>query len=360
MRLSGITTSYLSAVCASGCWLDSERVDESTTVVRGGNREYGYRSRFFGGGTTWVPSVHIVTTSLGWWCASNTPCAGYGDHDREFDQFVYDTGVLVASAAGNGNNTDHVDSPAAGLNVLAVGSYSTSTNTIASNSSGRKPPNTKNRKPELSAPGVNVWWDLYPPLIVPCNDWSTCCNGTSCATPLVAGLLADMQEARTWLQLNPPLLKARAIAAARDPIGGDSGAVGEGGIDYLKGVNNVSDFWWSGSNSAFSTWLAPNSTFINVPFTFSKGQSVRIVLAWVTRGDYTYAHRNDPPAIDVDLDLAVYDPSGTCITGSFDSYTGYEIVNFVAATTGQHSIRIWRIWNRDPSNKMWIGMVVNR
>jgi len=247
--------------------------------------------------------VDIVTMS-GWLAKGSL----YGIDDRDFDDFVHDNSVLVVKSAGNDGNTSVVTSPGKGLNLLTVGNYDDATMAIYSDpvhgSNGQSPTNTNNRKPELCAPGTNISWPGYSG------------TGTSLSAPHVAGLLADMLEVRPWMRLNPQLLRAKAILSARDPITGGK-PVGEGGFDYLNGIFNGHNFWWQGSASDFAGWESadpwPSNGTLDVAYNFTKGQKVRIVLTWLTRGTYTYAHRNDAHPIGLDLDLLVHDPTGAQI-----------------------------------------------
>ena len=83
-------------------------------------------------------------------------------------------------------------------------------------------------------------------------------------------------------------------------------------------------------------------------------------MAWLTRGEYTYAHRNHQYPIGVDLNLRVYGPPiGVFLdASSVGSRSTYEIVNFQVRMTGQHIIRITRTANRDTTNDVAIGMVI--
>ena len=292
-----------------------------------------------------TPPVYVVSQSSG------GVDGVYTDFDELYDNFVYDHSVLVVQAAGNMypfENPHGVANPGCGLNVLTVGNYDDANNTIHFSSWGGNPPNTKNEKPEISAPGTNI------------NAGGFTKTGNSFSAPHGAGLLADWQQAYTWLQLRPALLRATAIASARDPIAGNKDWVGEGGFDYMFGYYYGHHYWWTGSNSSFTAWAANSpgpSNAVDVLFGFGKGQAVRNVLAWVTRGTYTYEHRNDAHPIGVDLDLTVLDPNGNYVASSASWYDSYEIVNFTAPVSGNYTVRIWLAVNRDPTNKISIGMV---
>jgi hypothetical protein len=305
------------------------------------------------GGTGGNPRIHIVTRSQ-----SSSFNAEYGTEDRDWDNFTYDTGVLVTKSAGNNGDTAHggtgtIGSPGKGLNILTVGNYDDATNSIWVTSSFADPTNTRNRKPEISAPGTNI------------DAGGITATGTSQATPHVAGLLADEMQARPWLQLRPHLAKAHAIAAATDAISGGADLVGEGGLDYLSGHTLYREFAWSGGNDYFDTaadndW-APGNGIIDVFVPFTAGQNVRVVLSWLTRGTYTYDHRADAHPIGTDLDLVVSSGSNSFswVVSSSSWDNPYEIVNFTAPVTGTYRIAIHRYENRDTSARTAIGLNIN-
>lgn len=95
---------------------------------------------------------------------------------------------------------------------------------------------------------------------------------------------------------------------------------GLGGIDYLSGYWSWNDYWWGGTNGDFGTWAAndggSNSGAIEVRVDLTAGQKTRVVLTWINRGTYMYAHKNDVAAIGTDLDLRVFNPSGSQVDQS--------------------------------------------
>ncbi|MCL2825089.1 MAG: S8 family serine peptidase [Polyangiaceae bacterium] len=277
----------------------------------------------------------------------------YDTFDRDYDDFVYNKNVLVVKSAGKDGNSAVVDSPGRGLNVLTVGNYQDSNNTVHSNSNGQNPLNTKNKKPEIVAPGtlINAGGEIF--------------TGSSQATPHAAGLLADLQEAASWFRLRPQLLKAHAIAAARDVMSGGKPA-GEGGLDYLWAYQYRSQvYWWSGTNGDFATWAAndddPSSPTLDVDVAFYPNSStIRAVVAWLTRGTYTYDHRNNSSPIGTDFDLVAYNPDGTVAKSSASANNPYEMVEFKAQQFGVYRFSISRYANRDVSAKTVIALAFTR
>ena len=277
--------------------------------------------------------------------------SSYGAEDRDWDNFIYDNSVLAVVAAGNEGSTGNIVDSAKGLNVLSVGNYSDFDDTIYCGSSGLDPTNTKNRKPELSAPGYLI------------NAGGYTYTGTSQAAPHVAGLLADLLQAQSGLRLKPYSLKAHAIASATDSISGGVDAVGEGGYDFLSGYWSWYDFWLYGNNAYFDTVAAndavPTNIYVDKFVTLTQGQNVRAVLVWMNRGTYRYDHRNDIHPMGIDLDLTVYDPSGNWVASSASWDNPYEIANFSPSVSGSYRFEISRFANRDTSSRSELGLSVN-
>jgi len=291
------------------------------------------------------PRVHIVSRSNG------SAATEYVALDRDWDNFTYDNAVIVSKSAGNNNTSGAITAPGNGLNMITVGNYNDATNTIAASSSAADPTNTRNRKPELAAPGENI------------DAGGFTMSGTSMAAPHVAGMLADAMQAYPWLQLRPAIAKSHMIAAATDVISGGVDAVGEGGADYLSGYYAFHDFWWWGGNGYFNTAAdsdgLPGNGSVDVLFNFSAGQPVRVALAWPNRGTYTFDHRGDPHPIGIDLDLYVYAPNGTLVSGSASWDNPYEAVSFTAPQTGTYRVAIRRFANRDTAAISDMGLTIN-
>ncbi|PYZ91712.1 peptidase S8 [Salipaludibacillus keqinensis] len=107
---------------------------------------------------------------------------------EEFSDLAYDEGVLVVAAAGNsgnrGGNNDTVGYPANYDSVIAVAAIDENNNRASFSSSGPAV--------EISAPGVSVL------STIPGNDYAAF-NGTSMASPHVAGVAAQVWQAKPEL-----------------------------------------------------------------------------------------------------------------------------------------------------------------
>ncbi len=293
------------------------------------------------------PRVHIATRSNGQ-PGSNS----YLTLDRSWDNLVYNNRVLTFLLAGNnGNSDDEIWSPGKGLNMITVGNYNDASDTMNSSSSARDP-QTKNQKPELSAPGTSI------------TAGGHTMTGTSMATPHAAAFAADLLGAYSWLRLKPAYAKAFMLAGAIKPISGGANAVGVGGLNFYEAYYNGTNTWWEGNNASVDYFDdndgTPNSGYIERPVYLSSSYSdVRIVFSWLNRGDYTYSHRTDAHPIGMDMDISVYSPSGSYVAGSFSWDNPYEMVNFDPTVSGTYVVKIRRYANRDTSSKFHAGLSIS-
>ena len=299
-------------------------------------------------GVSGNPPIHIATRSHGYWGSSN-----YGAYDRDWDNLVYEDGVATFILAGNsGNGTDNIWSPGKGYNVVTVGSYIDSTDTIASSSSALDPVNTGNQKPELSAPGVSINVNGY-----------TNQSGTSFATPHAAAFTADFMS--PWLMFRPAATKAYLLATSRKSVSGGSDAAGVGGLDFYDLYYAYDNHYWTGPNNSFQGFdsedVNPNNGFIDREFYMSSSvSSVRVAFAWLNDGDYTYSHRNGAFPMGMDMDIYVRDPNGKLVGSSTSIDNPYEIVEFDPTVSGTYIVQIKRTANRDSSSAFYAGLSINR
>ncbi len=292
------------------------------------------------------PAIHIVTRSN-----SNNDNTNYTTLDRNWDNFIYEENVATFNSGGNtGNGTGNVRSPGKGLNIITVGNYNDSNDTIAGNSPFNDP-QTGNDKPELAAPGVNITAGGFT------------MSGTSMSTPHAAAFSADMMSSSTYLQFRPYLVKAKTMAGATDPVSGGYNKVGLGGVDFASA--QWSGYWqyYSGNNASFEYFDTNDGNddgFIEKRIYISSGwNNVRVAIAWLSRGSYTYTNRTAAHPIGMDLDLRVYGPSGNYIGGSYSWDNGFERVNFDPTVTGYYTFKINRYANRDTNCSLRLGMYVN-
>lgn len=281
------------------------------------------------------PPIRAVHTSAGWGKEK------YVAHDKRWDNFVYNHGISAIVAAGNlKDGVTHVSSPAKGLNILAVGNYSTATQTIDPSSCWMNPTNTNNEKPELSAPGN-----------LTLGSGKTCL-GTSCSAPIVTGMITNYMQDKKMLQTRPHAARAAILAGAVKPVAGNPMGpgdlkVGVGGVDYGYFTGRGKTRAWQGKNSRFATLAAndggPSSTTLDVPLPIhpsDAGVRIRVALSWLNRGTWTYKNRNEFRSMGRDFNLRVTDSAGNRLAMSNTSNASFEVLDFVPPSGGTYWIRI--------------------
>lgn len=292
------------------------------------------------------PPIYIMNRSNG-----GNPSSSYNTTDRDWDNYSYDNNLVSYISAGNeGNSAGWVISPAKGLNMVTVGNYSDATDSMSSSSSYRDP-QTKNDKPEISAPGVNIAAGGFT------------MTGTSMSSPHAAAFTADMMSRSSYLKYRPYLAKAKILAGATDAIGGGYDKVGLGGIDFLSAQYSGYWSWWRGGNNSwnyFDNLDGSNDGYVTRKVYISAGwNKARVALSWMNRGSYTYNHRYDAHPIGMDLDLSVYDPNGNYIGGSVSWDNPFEDVTFSPSVSGYYTFKVKRYANNDTGSGVRMGMYVN-
>lgn len=292
------------------------------------------------------PAIKIITRSN-----SSDDSTSYSSTDRDWDNYAYDNNLVIFTSGGNtGEDSGNVCSPGKGLNLITVGNYDDDGMTMRDSSPWRDP-ETGNEKPELTAPGTNI------------NAGGVTMSGTSQSTPHAAAFAADMMSDLAVLVDRPYLVKARMLAGATDVIKGDSDQLGVGGVDFKSAHFHGKWSYWAGANSDFFKYDAADGTSdgsIDRLITITgQWKKVRVAIAWMNRGSYTYAHADDSHAIGMDLDLKVYDPNGQYVGGSTSYDNPFEVVNFSPTVEGTYKLRISRPHNADTQSDLRIGLYAN-
>lgn len=266
----------------------------------------------------------------------------WGRHADYIVRYIWDT--VTASAGNNGScmQKGYVNSVGSGFNTIAVGNYNdlgtveSSDNVMWPTSSWEDPLSLHGdrEKPEVAAPGANIKTTIMSPNFN-CNN-AEIGSGTSFSAPAVAGLAADLIQARPSLRVYPESVKALILAGATDNV---EGAPALSEKDGAGGVNALTSYTSVVNNRYTWRYVVPSSFDVSRNITIdvgwvNAGQRVKVALAWDSTPTSDYL--TDP--LKADLDLYVYGPTQSLYSVSWDN--SYEVVDFTAAASGNFQIKV--------------------
>jgi subtilisin family serine protease len=275
------------------------------------------------------------------------------------DRVVYNTGVTVVVAVSN-DCAARMGSPEIAFNDISVGAFSDRGTlrlgddrqacdpAIVPNFGAFRDSPSKNgdrEQPDLLAPGHNIATTMAGSGFVPMS-------GTSFAAPHVTAGVALLQD-RAGFPLNHQAERVRAIlmASARHNIEGPgrlsdrdgAGAVSLAAADTVLRSGQSWQVVKPGGKAGFPYGQA---------FTATKGQAVRVTLAWARKPGFP------DNTVSTDLNLQVLDPSGAVVAASASRDNNFEIAAFTAPATATYRIRVD---NRRPSaGAEHLGLAVSR
>jgi hypothetical protein len=255
------------------------------------------------------------------------------------------TRLVVASSGNYGSGVDAgwwVSSPGTGWNVLTVGGYNDGTGKLWYDNtcpcSGAQweehagvyyNPHGDFQKPTVSAPAVRVRT---------ANGLSA--TGTSVATPITAGIAAQVLARRPGLATWPETLRAIIVAGAVENH--VNPATGRVSVDH-EGSGSVNARWSNrvaveggGTYGGFIKGEINADTNVTKTFSVTGGQRVRVALAWNSRTTGSTFDTRDTLAAD--LDLVVTYPGGKRVSASWDN--AVEWVEFRAPSSGTVRVTI--------------------
>ena len=286
----------------------------------------------------------VVNASIG-----QDTALGSEEARRYFDALVNEDGRLAVAAAGNFSTFGHWDilSPGTAYNVLTVGGID-DRNTAgrgddriwyypgSNGANYRDPsgtawnPHGDFNKPNVSAPAASV---------ITANGLGA--SGTSVASPIVAGIAAQVISNLPSVALRPEVTRAIIMAGAinRSPM-----PDGSKNADH-EGTGTASALW---ANRLLSPSDAPYGghrigsmsagQVVTQDISVVKGQKVKVVLTWNSRTSGTsISNRTD--RLSADLDLRVVQADGS-VLGSYSFDNNYEWVEFTASRSGTVRIEL--------------------
>ena len=347
--VTGIHPTWVAGAIASrsSTWAGVSPGADIVTAGTGGYRPSVATDRAIIAAADWAVSpsggdADVLNASIG-----QDTATGAEEARRYFDSIGWEDGRLVVAASGNYSTFGHWDvaSPGTGYNVLTVGGVDDRNSGSVSDdrvwyapgydgAAYRDPSGTRwNRhgdynKPNLAAPAVSVR-----------TANGTIGSGTSVASPIVAGIAAQLLARQptlvAWPEATRAILMAGALRRSAMPGGGYS-------PDH-EGVGTASAVWSNRilDRGAFGSWTfgaVQRGQTVSRDVIVAKGQTVRVALAWSshTSGSSNIDKSN---ALKADLDLVVRQPNGQ-LSGSYSWDNSYEAVTFTATTSGTMRIEI--------------------
>lgn len=224
----------------------------------------------------------------------------YATSSAEFDQVVYDTGLVVFKAAGNDRGEgdgpyDCIEPRGVAKNVISIGATSDEDDMSTFSSWG--PADDGRVKPDLCANGTGLYSTM------PGGDYASL-SGTSMASPSACGagaLLVQLYQQEMSAEPKAATLKALMIHGAAD--------LGRTGPDYIYGWGLI-DAKSSADLLIGRMWREGTvTTGMYVPYTVvmpSGANNLKVTLVWTDPA----ASPSAAKALVNDLDLILRSPSG--------------------------------------------------
>lgn len=314
---------------------------------------------YFYSGVEWLISqgVNIINMSMGY--TEGAGVAGYYDTlARWVDHIAIMHDVHFVKSAGNeGLYGGLISSPGMAYNAITVGGFC-SMGTVSHEDDSRY-------GFASYAEAVSAGRPEKPNLIACCEGLQINgvgdFDGTSAATPQVAGIIAQLCGYRSALKVKQTAVGAMLAAGASLKLEGVRGSGERGDIFRsdvrISGSTQISDYEGAGKVNARDARLIAttgnywgvNVSASNFPYTqtvyinASNDSLTRVAIFWLKRNSLaatdhttgTVAQESIP-----NLDLKVFAPDGTLVGSSTTSYSNFEIVQFYTPTTGTYSIQI--------------------
>lgn len=287
-------------------------------------------------------NANIISVSMGAETDLNlNPMDMYLDHIVKYDHKT----IVVAAGNSASGGTGQVMSPGLGYNMITVGAFddkdttSLTDDTMATYSSYKNPhsDHEDREKPEVVAPGGEYGSSTMMGTTTASPWIADRGAGTSYAAPIVAGEAALLMQQQTALKTWPETVKAIIMASAIHNIEGSSRLSdhdGAGGVDASKATTTITNSRYQSDTLSSTSFPQSHTVYLQ------SGQKVRAVASWDSLPSNNHTLNQMTDTLMADLDLVVFDPSGSFVTNSNSWDNNYEIVEFTASATGNYNIRL--------------------
>lgn len=231
------------------------------------------------------------------------------------DYYVCYAYVPFVCAAGN-KSDDGISNYGASYNAITVAN-STFDNDINMTSSYGFDISINNRKPTVSAPGTNIYFD-YP------NNLETD-SGTSYSAPYIAGIVSKLICEFPTLRASPDTITAALIASAESVNGQLVGYpdihAGAGVVNYEKAREAVLNASGFACHFDFSNNNVKSTTEV-----FPTDKRIKIVAVWLTNSNTTTEEDEVLTNIHTNYDLQIINAGGGVTNAT--TLLNYEYISF--------------------------------
>jgi subtilisin family serine protease len=301
---------------------------------------YGQDSWIVAGMEWGAENADVVSMSLG----DPTLTDGKDPISQALNTLSEETGTLFVVAAGNAYDSGTVSAPGAADDALTVGATDDTDHRAAFSSWG---PRTGDDaiKPDLSAPGQGIVAARSQQAQDGGEGWYTSMDGTSMATPHVAGAAAIVHEAHPdWTGAQ---LKA-ALVSSTDALDETVYEVGSGRLDVPAAIDGVDE-----SGSGFLggyDWPHDGDDPVTKTLTYTNATDAAVTLDLALTLDDPDGTPTDAAHLSAStVAVPAHGSSDVTLTADADDFTGYgnftgEVVGTVegAATTVRTSVALYR------------------
>lgn len=280
----------------------------------------------------------------------------YTSYDQEVDNVLKSSGVTFVVAAGNtGNNNPEDDpddpqypcvtSPGKAYNAITVGNLRTKSGTYTSlsptysmsSSSSYDELSHLTNKPDISAPGSYIAY-------VSSGTTVSSSSGTSCAAPLITGIVAQLHQATVLAKTNPTRTKSTLLlGASNSTISTTNNSTS--GNSWLRdrsgaGLANATEMMDAALQYTYNTYsinlktVSDGTEYLSSTKHLNVGDKIRIVMSFDKPEDGAISSAGYVN----DIDLRLLNSSGTPVAYSASSYNNVEIIEFTATTEDDYKI----------------------